>query len=316
MSKFPFCLARHQTTNPSVTNACEQTIGWLTYKMIELCVFSFRVCYFTSESVSNKARLMSMINHSFGSGGMTSALDTTQIVEFVQYLQRSHEEPLPVKKAILVTGRQPDGTWVLNATTFISPAGIFLSNQEMVFLDKNIISESDKIVSADICPHITLPLSLEPLGSLINLMEIIEKHNFFSSLLVIAGVCLAFHYEVVLDLYGGCPITIALGEAETGKSTAIRAGLALFGGDEVCRYVKGTNAAFLERSCRSSLPFAIEEASKGKSKTRANQLDLTELIIDLYNGVRSTNMRTGSIKPKSIPVVASNFDIDDVDRYV
>ena len=103
MSKFPFCLARHQTTNPSVTNACEQTIGWLTYKMIELCVFSFRVCYFTSESVSNKACLMSMINHSFGSGGMTSALDTTQIVEFVQYLQRSHEEPLPVKKAILAT---------------------------------------------------------------------------------------------------------------------------------------------------------------------------------------------------------------------
>ena len=251
---------------------------------------------------------MSMINHSFG---MTSALDNTQIVEFVQYLQRSHEEPLPVKKAILVTGRQPDGTWVLNATTFISPAGIFLANQEMVFLDKNIISESDKIVSADTCPHITLPLSLEPLGALIN-----EKHNFFSSLLVIAGVCLAFHYEVVLDLYGGCPITIALGEADTGKSTAIWAGLALFGGDEVCRYVKGTNAAFLERSCRSSLPFAIEEASKGISKTKANQLDLTELIIDLYNGVRSTNMRTGSIKPKSIPVVASNFDIDDVERYV
>ena len=231
------------------------------------------MCYFTSESVSNKAaRLMSMINHSFGSGGITSALDNTQIVEFVQYLQRSHEEQLPVKKAVLVTGRQPDGTWVLNANTLIYAAGDFLGDHDMVFLDKNILSESDKIVATDICPQITLPLSLKLLCDLLELMEIIEKHNYISSILVIAGVCLAFHYELLLDLYGGCPITVALGEAETGKSTAIQAGLAVFGGDEICRYVKGTNAAFLDRSSRSTLPFAIEEASKGKAKTRTNHL--------------------------------------------
>lgn len=186
----------------------------------------------------------------------------------------------------------------------------------MVFLDKNILSDSDKIVATDICPQITLPLSLKPLCDLLKLYEIIEKHNYISSILVIAGVCLAFHYELLLDLYGGCPITVALGEAETGKSTAIRAGLAVFGGDEICRYVKGKNAAFLDRSSRSALPFAIEEASKGKAKSRTNQLDLTELIVDLYNGVRSTNMRTGSMKPKSIPIIASNFGIEDMERYV
>ena len=94
-------------------------------------------------------------------------------------------------------------------------------------------------------------------------MEIIEKHNFISSILLIAGVCLAFHYELLLGLYGGCAITVALGEAETGKSTAIQAGLAVFSGDKICRYVNGTNAAVLDRSSRSTLPYAIEEASKG-----------------------------------------------------
>ena len=38
----------------------------------------------------------------------------------------------------------------------------------MVLLDKNIISVSDKIVSADICPHNILSLSLEPLSDLVN----------------------------------------------------------------------------------------------------------------------------------------------------
>ena len=79
--------------------------------------------------------------------------------------------------------------------------------------------------------------------------------------------------------------------------------------------MKGTNAAFLERSCRSTLPFGIEEAAKGKSgKSKANQLDITELVIDLNNGVRSTNLKTGSLKPKSVPVLASNFDIEEVER--
>jgi hypothetical protein len=50
--------------------------------------------------------------------------------------------------------------------------------------------------------------------------------------------------------------------------------MTLIGGDEVCRYVKGTNAAFLERSYRSTLPFAIKEAGKGKNP-KANKLDLT-----------------------------------------
>ena len=51
-------------------------------------------------------------------------------------------------------------------------------------------------------------------------------------------------------------------------------------------------------------------------ETRTNQLDLTELIVDLYNGVCSTNMRTGSMKSKSIPIIASNFDIEEMERYV
>lgn len=48
--------------------------------------------------------------------------------------------------------------------------------------------------------------------------------------------------------------------------------------DEKGRYVKGSNAALMERARRSTLPFCLEEAGKrGKSKSKT---DLPELIID------------------------------------
>ena len=134
-----------------------------------------------------------------------------------------------------------------------------------------------------------------------------------------AGTALAFHFETVVELYGGCRITVAIGEAEleTGKSTAIHDGLPLFAFDELSRYVKGMNVAFMERANRSTLPFGTEEGAKGKKgRSRSNQLDLAELIVDLYNGSRTTNLKTGTMKPRSIPVVASNFDVEDMERLV
>lgn len=131
-----------------------------------------------------------------------------------------------------------------------------------MWLNKDLVYENDKILSADVSPPIILPLSDKPLTDLVLAMEMIAKHNFIPSVLVMAGITLAFHYETILEMYGGCPITVALGESETEKSTAIRAGLSLFGCDEISRFVKGTNAAFLEIAGRSTLPFGIEEAGR------------------------------------------------------
>ena len=106
---------------------------------------------------------------------------------------------------------------------------------------------------------------------------------------------------------------IALGESETGKSTAIRAGLSLFGSDDISRYV---NAALLERACRSTIPFAIEEGKGSKTKSKPNSLDLAELIMSVSNGSRSTNLKSGTLKPRTAPVISSNFDLEDIERFV
>ena len=43
---------------------------------------------------------------------------------------------------------------------------------------------------------------------------------------------------------------------------------------------------------------------------------IAELIIDSFSPALSTNLRSGSIKPKSIVIIATNFDIKDIERYI
>ena len=124
---------------------------------------------------------------------------------------------------------------------------------------------------------------------------------------------MSFHYSTIKDMFGGCPMVVAIGESETGKLTAIRAALSLLGCHQILRYVKGTNVLFMERASQSTLPFGIEEAVPSK-KGNTNKLDLTELVIDLFDGAVSANMKTGALKPKSVPVLATNFDVEDIDR--
>lgn len=257
---------------------------------------------------------MSQINYSFGSGGMTCGLDNVQLIEYFQHLQRT-TQPLPIKKAVLCTGMQPNGSCILNEKIFISPDGALIDPEESsyVWLNKDFVYDSDKIKSTDISPTIPVPLSIDPLAELITTLEVLCKHNFLPTLTVIAGAIMTFHYATIKDIFGGCPITVAMGDSETGKSTALKAALSLFGCNQISCYVKGTNALFMERASRSSLPFAIEEAMPSK-KGKMNKLDLTELVIDLYDGAISANMKTGTLKPKSAPVIATNFELDDIDR--
>ena len=174
---------------------------------------------------------MQQLNQSFGSGGMSCAFDSNNLVEYFQYLKRIVNTSIPVKKAVMHTGLQENSKlWVLNASVHIDHLGNLLDplKSDYVWLDKDLVIENDRICSSDISPHICLPLSTDPLVKLIDMMEVCMKHNFIPALFVIAGALMSFHYIYVVHLWGGCSMVIAKGESETGKSTAIRAALSLF----------------------------------------------------------------------------------------
>ena len=53
------------------------------------------------------------------------------------------------------------------------------------------------------------------------------RYNFCSCLLMLGGMVTSFHYHTKKS--GSCPIMIAEGESQTGKSTTIRVALSLIG---------------------------------------------------------------------------------------
>ena len=88
--------------------------------------------------------------------------------------------------------------------------------------------------AVDIYPHVTMPLCTAPLKHLLSVLQIALRHNFISGLLVVAGSMMALHYSAVVKVNSGCPMVIASGASETGKSTAIKAALSITGNSIPC----------------------------------------------------------------------------------
>ena len=79
-------------------------------------MYIFRPGYVSlqSKSTSYRNRFMAQINSSFGSGGMTLALNDVQVRSLVQHLKdEAMAKTLPIKKAACTIGLQKCGkVWV------------------------------------------------------------------------------------------------------------------------------------------------------------------------------------------------------------
>lgn len=72
-----------------------------------------------------------------------------------------------------------------------------------------------------------------------------------------------------------------------------------------------TNAYVIERASVSTLPFAIDDASKKPSKGS----DLNELVVDIYNQGRTGTLRKGSVLPVSCPLITTNYKLSQDERF-
>ena len=66
----------------------------------------------------------------------------------------------------------------------------------------------------------------------------------------------------------------------------------------------------LERASVSSMPFAIDDPTKVATKG----CDLSDVIVELHNGGKFANVRSGAQYAKCIPVVAVNYIVRQEDR--
>jgi len=91
-----------------------------------------------------------------------------------------------------------------------------------------------------------------------------------------------------------------------GKTTALRAALALIGAEECQLFSKITKQKILQLCCEGTLPVVVDDPEY--------QNDINRLIIDLYNGAKSGTITRGEMKPKAGTVIAANFTIPAIQR--
>lgn len=58
-----------------------------------------------------------------------------------------------------------------------------------------------------------------------------------------------------------------------------------------------------------SLPFAIDDPPKSSKGG-----DMSDLVVDLFNGCKTANLKAGSLQPLSTAMVASNFTLKKEER--
>ena len=94
-----------------------------------------------------------------------------------------------------------------------------------------------------------------------------------------------------------------------GKSTAAKCALSLCGQLNAGYIMKTTatsDSLCTERMTQSTLPFVLDDAKSPD--------DIKEILITVYDGGLSGNLRKGLRKPKSIPIFSCNFTMNTVQR--
>lgn len=103
---------------------------------------------------------MSQVNNSFGSGGMTLALNEQQFALFIQFLKCGSS--LPILKAASIEGNQmEDMRWVLGQDIELSKDGVLINDDQRkyVWLQELIAETTPMTIQLEeIIPTIHLPL--------------------------------------------------------------------------------------------------------------------------------------------------------------
>jgi len=74
----------------------------------QLLLLSCSQCFFSMELASCKNKFMSQINSSFGSGGMSLAMNDLQFAAFLLHI-KSNQQDMPIGKATCAIRQQPCG---------------------------------------------------------------------------------------------------------------------------------------------------------------------------------------------------------------
>ena len=126
-------------------------------------------------------------------------------------------------------------------------------------------------------------------------------HNFYPAILAFWTGVMALHYAQLINKRGSCHISVLHGMSQTGKTTALQLALALFGCHHLTFYSHGTKEAYVRKYCSSTFPVGCDDP-QSKTTTWA-------LIVELFNGAKSTIIKHGDKLPLTTCIISGNFNL-------
>ena len=254
----------------------------------------------TSDSVHKHGECISNVNASC-EGGMTCSFVDKDVTQFWQFKSVSQEDFISPQKALSTVGLQADNKmWVLSKDLFINGetgASIDASKSQYAWI--GYLRQGHGINEAIV---IKAKLTTDGLHPLMESLHTVMQHNFAPSLMVLGSVGMSMHYKKLIERNGECPAPFICGDVGTGKSLALRAGLSLFGSHRTRFYSRGTREKYLLNLSRSTFPIGIDDPQKPDA--------IGELMVDLFNGAKSTTITHGDIQPITSGIVTANFNLE------
>lgn len=202
-------------------------------------------------------------------------------------------------------GKQDDGkTWVLSKDIQVDgTTGELIPLAESHYAWLSHLYRGRGVASGGDAIQVTLPLTTDGLLPLIEAITVTMKHNAPPAFMVLGCGCLALHYGTIVDHNGECPAPLVVGEIGTGKSLSLRFEMALLGCLKTRFYSRGTREKYSLLLGKSSFPVGIDDPK--------NPHAIGELLVDLFNGGKSTTVAHGDIEPISTGIITANFNMAD-----
>lgn len=209
-------------------------------------------------------------------------------------------------------GLQADGTtYVLNPDYQFTADGIRTNPDKSgwVFNDRLAVNAGgDTVPIPEIAEY-----SEECLSNLWEALKVVFGANKYRALMVVGSCIASLHYRKITNKsegQGNFPVLSAYGDAQCGKTTALRAALSLLGLHDNGVIGNVTTSAIYEQAkLKSGLPNAWDDPK------REEMPRLEKLTRDFFNG-DPRYKRDGAQKPNSPLIIASNYTIGDIDPAV
>ena len=129
---------------------------------------------------------MKELSSSYRLACLTCSFSDKELAEFFQHKKR-RAGILPLKYAVSRVGLQDDGTWVLGRDVYFNKDGEAMSADGSKHVWLGGMFNAPGIASENHQCTIQLPLSTNPLSSLLQALQDCMAHNFYACVLTMAG---------------------------------------------------------------------------------------------------------------------------------